>query len=78
MTEGYVGADIEAICREAVMLAMRENIDVERVEMRHFLEAIKKIKPSINEAMLSFYERFEERMRSDRIKVTAKPFIGYG
>ncbi len=78
LTEGYVGADIEAICREAVMLAIRENINAERVEMRHFLEALKKIKPSINETMLSFYERFEERIKTERMKVPTKPFIGYG
>ncbi len=77
LTEGYVGADIEAICREAVMLALRENIDAEKVEMRHFLEALKKIKPSVNETMLNFYERFEEKAKSERAKV-AKTFIGYG
>ncbi len=76
LTEGYVGADIEAICREAVMLALRENINTEKVEMRHFLEALKKIKPSITESMLSFYERFEEKAKSERPKV--KTFIGYG
>ncbi len=79
MTEGYVGADIEAICREAVMLALRENINAEKVEMRHFLEALKKIKPSVNEAMLSFYERFEEKMKLEKIKTpTAKTLVGYG
>ncbi|MEM0332552.1 MAG: CDC48 family AAA ATPase [Archaeoglobaceae archaeon] len=78
MTEGYVGADIEAICREAVMLAMRENLNVEKVEMRHFLEAMKKVKPSVSESMLSFYERFEEKLRSEKAKIAAKPFAGYG
>ncbi len=78
LTEGYVGADIEAVCREAVMLALRENINAEKVEMRHFLEALKKIKPSVNESMLSFYERFEEKAKRDRAKVSAKTFIGYG
>ncbi|NHW88975.1 MAG: CDC48 family AAA ATPase [Archaeoglobales archaeon] len=77
MTEGYVGADIEAICREAVMLALRENPNAEKIEMRHFYEAIKKIKPSVSEAMLSFYERFEERIKTEKLKVSAKP-IGYG
>ncbi len=39
----------------------------------------KKIKPSINEIMPNFYERFEEKMRADRMRVTAtKPFMGYG
>ncbi len=78
LTEGYVGADIEAICREAVMLAIRENINTEKVEMRHFLEALKKIKPSVNETMLNFYERFEERMKTERMQVKTKPFVGYG
>ncbi|MEM2120749.1 MAG: CDC48 family AAA ATPase, partial [Archaeoglobaceae archaeon] len=77
MTEGYVGADIEAICREAVMLALRENPNAEKVEMRHFYDAIKKIKPSVSETMLSFYERFEERIKAEKIKVSTKP-VGYG
>ncbi|MDK2876902.1 MAG: transitional endoplasmic reticulum ATPase [Archaeoglobaceae archaeon] len=77
ITEGYVGSDIEAICREAVMLALREDPNAERVEMRHFLEALKKVRPSVNETMLSFYERFEEKMRTERIKVSTKP-VGYG
>ncbi|MEM2461695.1 MAG: CDC48 family AAA ATPase [Archaeoglobaceae archaeon] len=77
LTEHYVGADIEAICREAVMLAIREDPNAEKVEMRHFLEAVKKIKPSVSEAMLSFYERFEERVRAEKVKISAKP-IGYG
>ncbi|MFN3384318.1 MAG: CDC48 family AAA ATPase [Archaeoglobaceae archaeon] len=77
MTEGYVGADIEAICREAVMLALRENPNAEKVEIRHFYDALKKIKPSVSDTMLSFYERFEERIRAEKIKVSAKP-VGYG
>ncbi len=76
MTEGYVGADIEAVCREAVMLALREDINAEKVHMRHFLEALRKIKPSVTESMLSFYERFEEKAKSERAKV--KTFVGYG
>ncbi|MCS7121167.1 MAG: CDC48 family AAA ATPase [Archaeoglobaceae archaeon] len=78
ITEGYVGADIEAVCREAVMLAIRENMSIEKIEMRHFMESLRKVKPSVNEAMLSLYERFEERVRTERIKVSTKPIVGYG
>ena len=44
-TEGYVGADIEAVCREAVMLTLRNNMDADNVKMKQFKEAMKKVKP---------------------------------
>ena len=53
-TEGFVGADIEAVCREAVMLTLRENLDSNQVDMKHFKEAMRKVKPK-NEADLSHY-----------------------
>jgi len=43
-TEGYVGADIEAVCREAVMLTLRDDIEAENVEMKYFKKAVKKVK----------------------------------
>ena len=44
-TEGYVGADIEAICREAAMLTLREDMNAKKVPMKNFMKALKKIKP---------------------------------
>ena len=44
-TDGYVGADIEAVCREAAMLALRNNLNNEKIEMEYFEEAMRKIKP---------------------------------
>ncbi|MFO7967622.1 MAG: CDC48 family AAA ATPase [Archaeoglobaceae archaeon] len=78
ITEGYVGADIEAVTREAVMLALRDNLEVEKIEMRHFMEALKKVRPSVDESTISFYGRFEERMKSESAKASTKPFMGYG
>ncbi len=43
-TDGYVGADIEAVCREAVMLTLRDNLDAEEVTMKYFKKALKKVK----------------------------------
>jgi transitional endoplasmic reticulum ATPase len=44
ITDGYVGSDIEAICREAVMLTLRENLESEKVPMKYFKEALAKVK----------------------------------
>ena len=57
ITEGYVGADIESVCREAVLIALRENFGIEMIEMRHFSEALKKVKPTITENIAQFYEK---------------------
>jgi len=63
MTDGYTGADIEILAREAGLLAMRETNGAGEVSMRHFLEAMKKIKPSITPEMIKFYEAWYERMK---------------
>ena len=42
--EGFVGADIEAVCREAVMLTLRKNLEANIVHMSEFEEAMKKVK----------------------------------
>ncbi|NPA85890.1 MAG: AAA family ATPase [bacterium] len=61
-TDGYSGADLKALVTEAALCALRENINAERVEMRHFEEALKKIKPSISEQERRFYEELARRI----------------
>lgn len=76
-TEGYVGADIESVCREAVMLALRENFDTEEIEMRHFREALKKVKPTITENIAQYYEKIEEQFKGGTRPVEPSAYIGY-
>ncbi|MDR3062581.1 MAG: CDC48 family AAA ATPase [Methanobrevibacter sp.] len=55
-TDGYVGADIEAVCREAAMLTLRDNLEAEEVTMKYFNKAMEKVKPAYNsEEALTHY-----------------------
>ncbi len=77
MTEGYTGADIAALCNEAVMLAIREYVKTGRemdretlkndlkLKMSHFEEAMKKLKP-ISKEELEEYKNAAKRFSSRR------------
>ncbi len=56
LTENYSGADLEAVVREAAMIALREDFSASRIFMDHFMKAIKIIRPSITPEMVKFYE----------------------
>ena len=47
-TDGYVGADIEAVCREAAMLTLRNDMESSEIPNKYFKEAIEKVKPANN------------------------------
>ncbi len=68
-TEGYSGADIEAVCREAGMFAMREGEDVDKVYMRHFEQALKLIRPSITPELMKQYKAVADQLMGARIKL---------
>ncbi|MBI2045277.1 CDC48 family AAA ATPase [Candidatus Pacearchaeota archaeon] len=59
-TEGYTGADIEALVREAAMLALRESKDASQVKKENFDEALGKIKPSVTKATIDVYKKVED------------------
>ncbi|WP_256686862.1 CDC48 family AAA ATPase [Halococcus qingdaonensis] len=75
-TEGYVGADIEAVTREAAMAATREfiqSVDPEdldgsvgnvRIEDEHFDQALDEVTPSVTAETKERYDEIEDRFDS--------------
>lgn len=76
-TEGYSGADIEAVCREAGLSALREDINSKEIIKKHFNEAMKNVKPSITSDMVSFYGKLEDALKSRQIQKKAKEEYDY-
>ncbi len=66
-TKGFSGADIENICREAVILLIRENPDADIVSMKYFEDAMKKIKPSVTDKALKNMVAFAEELTCQEI-----------
>jgi transitional endoplasmic reticulum ATPase len=61
-TEGYSGADIGALCRKAGVIALHENIKIEKVSKRHFEAALNKINPSTTPKTKEYYEEVARRL----------------
>ena len=74
LTESYVSSDLSLLCREAAMLALRQ--EGEKVEMKDFREALRKVRPSVEENMVSYYERISQRFKGG-IKVDPASLMGY-
>jgi transitional endoplasmic reticulum ATPase len=59
----YSGADIEALCREAAMVALRKDVNTKEVAIEDFEEARKRIGPSVTPDMEKWYKSFLQQAR---------------
>ncbi len=62
-TKGYSGADIESVCREAALYALRKDMSSKEVSQADFQEALKRIGPSISADMENWYKGFVKQVR---------------
>ncbi|KAI1278786.1 ATPase family -like protein [Halotydeus destructor] len=60
LTAGYSGAEITAICQEAGLLALEENISADKVCLEHFLKALEVVRPRTSPDKIKFYEEYAE------------------
>lgn len=77
-TEGYVGADIESLVREAAMLTLRDDIDSKEINMKYFEEAMKKVGASVTRSDMDRYRKIEtEYLRSAKAALEIpKSYLG--
>lgn len=71
VTDGFVGSDLESLCREAGMLALREGATV--VSKRHFEEAQKKVHPTMNDNLRQYYDKIQQHFKGGLPKQVQPP-----
>ena len=59
-TEGFVGADIESLVREAAMAALRRDMQSNVVTRKDFEEAFMRVKPSVSLETAKRYKKIED------------------
>ncbi|XP_040904943.1 ATPase family protein 2 homolog [Toxotes jaculatrix] len=60
-TNKYSGAEITAVCREAALLALQEDIKAQHIEARHFESALNTVKPRIPDSLIQSYISYQQQ-----------------
>ena len=76
LTDGFVGADLANLCKEAGIIALRKNINAKEVTKEDFLEALKSIKPSVDKETIQRYKERVEKAKKMALKEPAE-IMGY-
>jgi len=61
--KNFSGADIDAFCREAAMVALRRDVNAKEVTLEDFNEARKRVGPSVTPDMEKWYKSFMQQAR---------------
>ena len=71
LTKGYVGADLESLCREAAIVALREDRKARQVNKNHFEEALRSVRSSVTEDVIKYYDRLAEQLGQTAVRKVA-------
>ena len=66
-TEGYSGAEIAAVCNEAALAALEENVAASEVNQKHFETALNSLKPRISKDLFAIYDKFQSEQRNKTV-----------
>ncbi|XP_076148272.1 ATPase family gene 2 protein homolog A [Alosa pseudoharengus] len=66
LTEKYSGAEIAAVCREAALLALQEDIKAQRVARSHFESALDAVKPRVPDSLIQSYINYQRQSGQTR------------
>lgn len=60
-SEGYSGAEIEAVCKEAALKALEDSFETEKISKIYFHKAFELVKPRTSSDLLQLYHDYENR-----------------
>ncbi|NOQ55241.1 MAG: CDC48 family AAA ATPase [Nanohaloarchaea archaeon] len=69
-SDNYVGADIESICREAALIALRKDIKSKTITKDDFDKAFDKVKPTVTKAEIESYDKKVDKSKISKEEVS--------
>ncbi|MEM4396256.1 MAG: CDC48 family AAA ATPase [Candidatus Woesearchaeota archaeon] len=77
LTENYSGADLATLVKEAVVCALREDMNTSVITMAHFKKALETVKPSLTKEIINYFEKLKDILREKSSQVVESP-VYYG
>ena len=57
-TDGYSGAEIVAVCRDAAVVALQQDCNATAIRASHVIESLQRFRPRLQAEMIRYYEEF--------------------
>jgi transitional endoplasmic reticulum ATPase len=77
LTDGFSGADIENLVREAAMAAVRDDWKAKPVHMKHFKAALEETRPSISQEDVKRFLELAEQVKKRQPQKSSDVLPGY-